>query len=175
MERIDVEEGHQLPSSVTGGTWATNTTYEHVVREKGSNFIPGGEIPSTIRNTAWEFMGQQVPNNYGRLVFGTALPLKENFDPAAESIHGLVAEVSSDESEAPPAGPTAEGSAEAEVPRASSDQPEAAHQPPEGEASSTQVEEARPFWTSYDEDKEIEVAAEQWASRGSKLYTGRGS
>eukprot|EP00435_Cladocopium_sp_Y103_P051075 s568_g15.t1 len=150
--------GHQLPSSVTGGTWTTNTTFEHVVREKGSNFIPGGEIPSTIRNTAWELMGQQVPNNYGRLVFGTALPLKENFDPTAESIHGLIAEVSSDESEAPPADPTVESSAEAEVPRASSDEPEVAHPQPEREAGSTQVEEARPFWVEYDEDQEMEVA-----------------
>eukprot|EP00435_Cladocopium_sp_Y103_P025756 s3538_g6.t1 len=183
--------GHQLPSSVTGGTWATNTTYEHVVREKGSNFIPGGEVPSTIRNTAWEFMGQQVPDNYGRLVFGTPLPLKENFDPAAESIHGLIAEISSDESEAPPADvegsaenfdPAAEsihgliaeissdeseappadveGSAKAEEPGASSAAAEEAHPPPAG---STQVEEARTFWVDYDEDQEMEVAAEQWA------------
>eukprot|EP00435_Cladocopium_sp_Y103_P066053 s156_g28.t1 len=103
------------------------------------------------------------------LVFGTALPLKENFDPTAESIHGLIAEVSSDESEAPPADPTEGGSAEAEEPRASSAAPEAAQPQPEREAGSTEVEEARPFWVASDEDQEMEVAAEQWvAEEGEK-------
>eukprot|EP00435_Cladocopium_sp_Y103_P034633 s133_g9.t1 len=114
-------------------------------------------------------MGQTVPRNYGMLVFGTALPLKENFDPSVESIHGLIAEVSSGESEAPPAVPREECSAEAEEPRASSDAPEAAHPQPEGEGGSTEVEEPRPFWDAYDEDQEMEVAAEQWvAEEGEK-------
>ena len=34
------------------------------MKEKGPTFIPGHDIPEEVRITAWEFMGQQVPQNY---------------------------------------------------------------------------------------------------------------
>ena len=52
--------GHSLPPSVTGGSWHTNTTWNHVMKEKGPTFIPGQDIPEEVRITAWEFMDQQV-------------------------------------------------------------------------------------------------------------------
>ena len=84
--------GHSLPPSVTGGTWHSGTTSKHVQKEKGIGFVPEGQIPDSIRTTAWQFMGQQVPQNYGKLVFGTPLSTEADFDPAAESIYGLTAE-----------------------------------------------------------------------------------
>ena len=52
------------------------------MKEKGPSFIPGSrDIPDEVRITAWEFMGQQVPQNYGRLVFGTPLCNENDFDP----------------------------------------------------------------------------------------------
>ena len=94
--------GHTLPPSVTGGSWHRDTTWEHVMKEKGQSFIPGAEIPDEVRVTAWEFMGQQVPQNYGKLVFGTPLCLKKDYDPVAESIYGLVAERSQEREESAP-------------------------------------------------------------------------
>ena len=91
--------GHSLPPSVTGGSWHTNTTWKHVMKEKGPTFIPGYDICDEIRITAWEFMGQQVPQNYGRLVFGTPLCNEKDFDPIMDSIYGAAAE-SSQEREA---------------------------------------------------------------------------
>ena len=84
--------GHSLPPSVTGGSWHSNTTWNHVMKEKGSSFIPGQDIPDEVRITAWEFMGQDVPQNYGRLVFGTPLCNENDFDPLVESIYGAAAE-----------------------------------------------------------------------------------
>ena len=86
--------GHSLPPSVTGGSWHTDTTWKHVMKEKGPTFIPGYDIPDEIRITAWEFMGQQVPQNYGRLVFGTPLCNEKDFDPIVDSIYGAAAESS---------------------------------------------------------------------------------
>ena len=86
--------GHSLPPSVTGGSWHTNTTWKHVMKEKGSSFIPGQDIPDEVRITAWEFMGQEVPQNYGRLVFGTPLCNENDFDPLVDSIYGAAAECS---------------------------------------------------------------------------------
>ena len=87
--------GHSLPPSVTGGTWYSNTTWQHVKREKGIGFIPGSDdVPETVRTTAWEFMGQKVPTNYGKLVFGIPLAKECDFDPTTDSIHGLTAESS---------------------------------------------------------------------------------
>ena len=91
--------GHSLPPSVTGGSWHKDTTWKHVMKEKGPTFIPGYDIPDEIRITAWEFMGQQVPQNYGRLVFGTPLCNEKDFDPIVDSIYGAAAE-SSQEREA---------------------------------------------------------------------------
>ena len=65
--------GHMLSSTVTGGTWPSDITYERVVQEKGVGFEPGGETPDSVRTTAWSHMGQETPQNYGKLVFG--LPL----------------------------------------------------------------------------------------------------
>ena len=62
------------------------------MKEKGPSFIPGGDIPDEVRITAWEFMGQQVPQNYGRLVFGTPLCNENDFDPVMDSIYGAAAE-----------------------------------------------------------------------------------
>ena len=92
--------GHSLPPSVTGGSWHSNTTWQHVRREKGMSFIPGSPIiPHEIRTTAWQLMGQQVPQNYGRLVFGTPLDKECAFDPSLDKIFGVTAE-SSQEREA---------------------------------------------------------------------------
>ena len=91
--------GHSLPPSVTGGSWHANTTWNHVMKEKGPSFIPGQEIPDEVRITAWQFMGQQVPQNYGRWVFGAPLCNERDFDPIVESIYGVAAE-SSQEREA---------------------------------------------------------------------------
>eukprot|EP00435_Cladocopium_sp_Y103_P073754 s194_g45.t1 len=156
--------GHQLPSSVTGGTWTSTTPFEHVAKEKGLSFVPGGGIPTTCRTTAWEFMGQTVPRNYGMLVFATALPLKEHFDPTSESIHGLCAEEGgSGEPEEPETDPTAGGSGEAEEPEGEgSAVPEESQQTVEGEACPAEAWEAPNFWVEYDEDQEMQVAAEQW-------------
>ena len=55
--------GHMLPPSVTGGTWPADVSYGHVQREKGVGFAPGGEIPTNVRTTAWQFMGQEIPQN----------------------------------------------------------------------------------------------------------------
>ena len=85
--------GHSLPPSVTGGSWHSNTTWNHVMKEKGPSFIPGSnDIPDEVRITAWEFMGQQVPQNYGKLVFGTPLCNQNDFDPLMDSIYGAAAE-----------------------------------------------------------------------------------
>ena len=94
--------GHTLPPSVTGGSWHKDTTWEHVMKEKGSSFIPGADIPDEVRITAWEFMGQQVPQNYGKLVFGTPLCNKKDFDPVMDSIYGMVAESSQEREESAP-------------------------------------------------------------------------
>ena len=37
-------------------------------------------------------MGQQVPQNYGKLVFGTPLCNQNGFDPLMDSIYGAAAE-----------------------------------------------------------------------------------
>jgi len=86
--------GHSLPPSVTGGSWHSNTTWKHVMKEKGPSFIPGYDIPDEVRITAWEFMGQQVPQNYGKLAFGTPLCNDNDFDPLMDSIYGAAAESS---------------------------------------------------------------------------------
>ena len=56
------------------------------MKEKGPSFIPGGDIPDEVRITAWQFMCQQVPQNYGKLVFGNPLCNEQDFDPLMESI-----------------------------------------------------------------------------------------
>ena len=64
------------------------------MKEKGPSFIPGYDIPDEVRITAWEFMGQQVPQNYGKLAFGTPLCNDNDFDPLMDSIYGAAAESS---------------------------------------------------------------------------------
>ena len=87
--------GHSLPPSVTGGTCYSDTTWHHAKREKALAFIPGSDdVPETVRTTAWEFMGQKVPSNYGKLVFGLPLAKECDFVPTVDSIHGLTAESS---------------------------------------------------------------------------------
>ena len=58
--------GHMLSSTVTGGTWPSDITYERVVQEKGVGFQPGGEAPDSVRTTAWSFMGPEILQNYGK-------------------------------------------------------------------------------------------------------------
>ena len=82
--------GHTLSSTVTGGTWPDDITYERVVQEKDVGFEPGHEIPDSIRTMAWSFMGQATPTNYGKLVFGLPLSTRNDFDPSSESVHGLL-------------------------------------------------------------------------------------
>ena len=81
-----------LPPSVTGGTRPADVSYGHVRREKGVGFAPGGPIPETIRTTAWQFTGQEIPQNCGKFVFRFPLTSKVDVDPALESVHGLLAE-----------------------------------------------------------------------------------
>ena len=62
-------------------------------------------------------MGQDVPQNYGKLVFGYPLALQVDFDPTLESVHGLLAEGSQErerEESATVNQPRAEGSQESE-------------------------------------------------------------
>ena len=60
-----------LPTSVTGGTWSSgHDLWSSGSQEKGINFKPGGDIPDRVRTAAWQFMGQDIPPNYGKLVFG---------------------------------------------------------------------------------------------------------
>ena len=115
--------GHMLPPSFTGGTWPADVSYGHVRREKGAGFVAGGEIPTNVRTTAWQFMGQDIPKNYGKLVFGYPLTLEADFDPLRESVHGLVAQGSQErEDSAQNDQPRAEGSQEREEP-APNDEP----------------------------------------------------
>ena len=37
-------------------------------------------------------MGQEIPQNYGKLVFGFPLTTEVDFDPTLESVHGLLSE-----------------------------------------------------------------------------------
>ena len=65
-------------------------THDRMKTEKGVGFVPGGEIPSRVRATAWDFMGQSIRKNYGMLVFAQPLSTPDAFDPSSESIHGLL-------------------------------------------------------------------------------------
>ena len=74
--------GHSLPPEVRAGIWRTNMT----VREKYEEYLPSGEISKYLENdeivefrvphspfpkrrtTAWEFMGQEVPEGYLQLL-----------------------------------------------------------------------------------------------------------
>ena len=81
--------GHTLFPAVTGGVWPDDITYDRMKNEKGVGFVPGGEVPTRVRTT-WEFMGQNIPKNYGMLVFSQPLSRPDAFDPSSESIHGLL-------------------------------------------------------------------------------------
>eukprot|EP00435_Cladocopium_sp_Y103_P036874 s87_g9.t1 len=127
-----------------------------LTKEKVSGFEPGGGIPTTCRTTAWEFMGQSVPRNYGLLVFAIPLPTRDQFNPTSESIYGLCADYTggSGETEEPEttADPTAGGSGETEEPGESSAPAEESHAA-EAEEGSGEPEEPlpnRPFWAPYD-------------------------
>ena len=61
--------GHMLPPSVTGGTWPADVSYGHVRREKGVGFVAGGEVPQTVRTTAWQFMGQEISSKLWETCF----------------------------------------------------------------------------------------------------------
>ena len=82
--------GHTLSPTVTGGVWPDDITYDRMKVDKGVGFVPGGEVPSKVRTTAWDFMGQNIPRNYGMLVFAQPLSTPDAFDPSNESIHGLL-------------------------------------------------------------------------------------
>ena len=97
--------GHMLPPSATGGTWPADVSYGHVRREKGVGFVAGGEVPQTVRTTAWQFMGQEISPNYGKLVFGFPLQTEVDFDPTIESGHGLAAGSSLQREEPAPKSP----------------------------------------------------------------------
>ena len=74
--------GHGLPPEIRSGSWRPNMT----VREKYEEYLPSGEISEYVENdeivefrvphspfpkrrtTAWEFMGQQVPEKYLQLL-----------------------------------------------------------------------------------------------------------
>ena len=40
--------GHILPSTVTGATWPDDITWTRARKEKGTTFVPGGDIPDRI-------------------------------------------------------------------------------------------------------------------------------
>ena len=82
--------GHTLSPTVTAGVWPDDITYDRMKKEKGVGFVPGGEVPPKVRTTAWDFMGQNIPKNYGMLVFAQPLSTHDAFDPSSESIHGLL-------------------------------------------------------------------------------------
>ena len=82
--------GHTLSPTVTAGVWPDDITYDRMKKEKGVGFVPGGEVPPKVRTTAWDFMGQNIPKNYGMLVFAQPLSTPDAFDPSSESIHGLL-------------------------------------------------------------------------------------
>ena len=86
--------GHILPSTVTGATWPDDFTWTRARKEKGITFVPGGDIPDRIRQTAWEFMNQRTPSNYARLTFGNPLSLEADFDPKQESVMNILGESS---------------------------------------------------------------------------------
>ena len=72
--------GHSLPPSVTGGSWHNKHNMETCHEGERPRFYSWiQDLPDEVRTTAWEFMGQQVPQNYGRLVFGTPLCKEEGF------------------------------------------------------------------------------------------------
>ena len=54
-----------LPGSVTGGTCPSDSTYDGVVQEKGSDFRPGGA--DATRTTAWQLMGQDGSRDSNQL------------------------------------------------------------------------------------------------------------
>ena len=74
--------GHSLPPEIRAGVWRPNMT----VREKYEEYLPSGEISKYLENdeiveyrvphspfpkrrtTAWEFMGQEVPERYLQLL-----------------------------------------------------------------------------------------------------------
>ena len=82
--------GHVLSPTVTGAPWPENISYDRMKAEKGVGFTPGEEIPERVRITAWDFMGQSVPRNYGMLVFSQPLAWPDQFDPSSESVFGLI-------------------------------------------------------------------------------------
>ena len=87
---LQAGRGHTLSPTVTGGVWPDNITYDRKETEKGVGFVPGGEIPARVRSTAWDFMGQEIPRNYGMLVFSQPLSRPDEFDPSSESVYGLL-------------------------------------------------------------------------------------
>ena len=128
--------GHALPSSVTGGTWPEDITWNRAKIEKGVGFTPGGDIPDRARTTAWEFMGQRTPENYVKLVFGHPLSMSNAFDPKAESIMNILGESPLQGEESQDADMTG-GSPQGEEPTGSSPQ---GKEPGPGEGSSLQGE-----------------------------------
>ena len=48
------------------------------MQEKGVGFQPGGEVPDSVRTTAWSPMGQAISPNYGKLVFGLPSSTRED-------------------------------------------------------------------------------------------------
>ena len=143
--------GHSLPPSVTGGSWHINTTWNHVMKEKGPSFIPGGDIPDEVRITAWEFMGQQVPQNYGRLVFGTPLCNENDFDPVVDSIYGAAAEGSQER----------EGSAQDDAPMSNP------YEQPSRRGRSQEREEPQGRGRSQEREEPQDVWEQQRSSSGS--------
>ena len=43
--------GHVLSPTVTGGVWPEDITYTRMKIEKGTGFVPGGEVPTRVRTT----------------------------------------------------------------------------------------------------------------------------
>ena len=113
-------------------------------KEKGATFVPGGDIPDQVRETAWEFMGQTTPENYAKLVFGHPLSTEDTFDPKQESIMNILGEGSRQREESPDVDMEG-GSPQGEEPTGSS--PQGGEPAPEA-GSSPQGEE--PQQENYD-------------------------
>ena len=154
--------GHMLPSSVTGATWPEDITWKRAKKEKGITFVPGGDIPDEVRETAWEFMGQTTPENYAKLVFGRPLSKEDAFDPKEESVMNILGEGSREREE--PQDVDMEGSSpQGEEPTGSSPQGE---EPAPATGSSPQGEEPQPenydnWWETPGEPTADQLQAER--------------
>ena len=71
--------GHSLPPSVTGGSWHKDTTWKHVMKEKGPTFIPGYDIPEEIQNHSMGVHGSTSSTKLWKIGFWYTTMQREGF------------------------------------------------------------------------------------------------